>query len=237
MASAVRAMAHRRGADPAPAGGTVPVTRNPISAASGPLAPIVAPQTVAALAAGDGAQARAIRLVARLLRDGWAQARLRPRLALAAAAMVAISAVGLVAGPSTVQPGGIDAIGLTGKLVAVAGLLFLTLMGLRRVQAGSLGADRRMTVLETRSLGPKASLHLVAVGERRLVVGLTPAGMVSLAELHASELDDAAPDGVPADQADLRVQAFEPALAAEAAFEPALAAEAAVDLNPLAARA
>ena len=43
--------------------------------------------------------------------------------------------------------------------------------------------------IPARPLAPKASLHLVAIGDRRLVVGLTPSGMVSLAELDASELE------------------------------------------------
>ena len=52
----------------------------------------------------------------------------------------------------------------------------------------------RLEVLESRSLAPKASLHLVAIGDRRLVVGLTPSGMVSLAELDAAELEAEAAD-------------------------------------------
>jgi flagellar biogenesis protein FliO len=49
-----------------------------------------------------------------------------------------------------------------------------------------------MEVLESRTIAPKASLHLVAIGDRRLVVGLTPSGMVSIAELDAAELESEA---------------------------------------------
>jgi flagellar biogenesis protein FliO len=88
---------------------------------------------------------------------------------------------------------GLDPLDLIGKGVIVAALLYLTLRALRRLQAGPAPGTHRLEVLETRPLGPKASLHLVAVGERRLVVGLTPGGMVSIAELDAAEL--AAPAG------------------------------------------
>ena len=47
----------------------------------------------------------------------------------------------------------------------------------------------RMEVLESRTIAPKASLHLVAIGDRRLVIGLTPSGMVSIAELDAAEFE------------------------------------------------
>jgi hypothetical protein len=57
------------------------------------------------------------------------------------------------------------------------------------VGAGTAKRGGRLEVLESRALAPKASLHLVAIGDRRLVVGLTPSGMVSLAELDAAELD------------------------------------------------
>lgn len=82
----------------------------------------------------------------------------------------------------------LDPIGLLGKGVLVVALLYVTLRVLRHVQAGSVAGQHRLEILETRPLGPKASLSLVAVGERRIVVGLTPAGMVALAELDASEL-------------------------------------------------
>jgi flagellar biosynthetic protein FliO len=85
--------------------------------------------------------------------------------------------------------GGLNVVDLATKGIVVIVLLFITLRVLGRMQASGPKKSGRMQVLESRSLAPKASLHLVAVGERRLVVGLTPSGMVSLAELDASELE------------------------------------------------
>jgi flagellar biosynthetic protein FliO len=85
--------------------------------------------------------------------------------------------------------GALDLIDLTTKCVVVLVLLFITLRVLGRMQAVGPKRGGRLEVLETRSLAPKASLHLVAVGDKRLIVGLTPNGMVSLAELTKDELE------------------------------------------------
>jgi len=85
--------------------------------------------------------------------------------------------------------GGVDWPDLVLKGVIVLALLFITLRVLGRTSAGAPKRGGRLEVLESRALAPKASLHLVAVGDRRLVVGLTPSGMVSLAELDATELE------------------------------------------------
>lgn len=82
-------------------------------------------------------------------------------------------------------------LGAKGLIVIV--LLLITLQVLRRAQGGSRPAGARLVVLETRPLGSKATLHLVAVGDRRLVVGHTPTGLVALAELSAEELPDPLP--------------------------------------------
>jgi len=84
---------------------------------------------------------------------------------------------------------GINWLDLVPKALIVLVLLFITLRVLGKVGGGTAKRGGRMQVLESRTLAPKASLHLVAIGERRLVVGLTPSGMVSLAELDAAELD------------------------------------------------
>ena len=109
------------------------------------------------------------------------------------ASPVAASALDFLTGAA-----GIDPIDLIGKGVVVAALLYLTLRVLRRMQAGPAAGSRRLQVIETRPLGPKASLHLVAIGERRLVVGLSPGGIVALAELDAAELAELAGAGEPA---------------------------------------
>jgi flagellar biogenesis protein FliO len=87
--------------------------------------------------------------------------------------------------------GGLNLIDLVTKGALVLILLFVTLRVLGRAQGNvAKKSSSRLVVLESRSIASKASLHLVAVGGRRLVIGLTPSGMVSLAELDATELAD-----------------------------------------------
>jgi len=116
-----------------------------------------------------------------------------PAEATSAGAAAAPSAAAAAAFGSVTGATGLDPLDLIGKGVIVAALLYLTLRVLRWLQAGPALGAHQLEVLETRPLGPKASLHLVAVGERRLVVGLTPGGIVGIAELDAAEL--AAPAG------------------------------------------
>jgi len=83
---------------------------------------------------------------------------------------------------------------LGAKTLLVVALLFITLRVMRRVQGGSAAKPGELlAILETRALGPKTQLHLVAVGDRRLVIGQSPAGLVALGELDAAELPVAAP--------------------------------------------
>jgi flagellar biogenesis protein FliO len=84
---------------------------------------------------------------------------------------------------------GTNWIDLIAKGTIVLALLYITLRILGRTGAGSKKRGGRLEVLESRTLAAKASLHLIAIGDRRLVVGLTPSGMVSLAELDAAELE------------------------------------------------
>lgn len=104
------------------------------------------------------------------------------------AATAASAEVGSTWGASD-PTGGLNVVDLATKGTVVIVLLVITLRVLGRMQASAPKKSGRMKVLESRVLAPKASLHLVAVGERRLVVGLTPSGMVSLAELDAGELE------------------------------------------------
>jgi len=105
-----------------------------------------------------------------------------PAASASAAAPAATSAFGLT-------DSGINWPDLAVKGTIVLALLFITLRVLGRTGAGAPKRGGRLEVLESRPLAPKASLHLVAVGDRRLVVGLTPNGMVALAELDAAELE------------------------------------------------
>lgn len=103
-------------------------------------------------------------------------------------ALAASSTVGSVWNSGDAS-GGLNVVDLIAKGAIVLALLFVTLRVLGRVGAGAPKRGGRLEVLESRPLAPKASLHLVAIGDRRLVVGLTPSGMVSLAELDAAELE------------------------------------------------
>ena len=122
---------------------------------------------------------------------------LHPLTAAGAAAPSATAALGTASGVGSVwasgdPSGGLNWPDLVTKGVIVLALLFITLRVLGRVGGGTTKHGGRMEVLESRTIAPKASLHLVAIGERRLVVGLTPSGMVSIAELDAAELESEA---------------------------------------------
>jgi flagellar protein FliO/FliZ len=102
-------------------------------------------------------------------------------------------------GPAAALPlgaaaGSIDIVDLLFKGLLVIALLYITLRVLRRFQTGGTTAGARIRVLESRTIGPKATIHLVAIGDRQLVVGLTPGRLVTLAELSADELDAAGED-------------------------------------------
>jgi flagellar biogenesis protein FliO len=105
----------------------------------------------------------------------------------ATAGLAAATGVGSVWGID--DGGGTNWLDLIAKAVVVLALLYITLRILGRTGAGAKKRGGRLEVLESRTLAAKASLHLIAVGDRRLVVGLTPSGMVSLAELDAAELE------------------------------------------------
>lgn len=91
--------------------------------------------------------------------------------------------------PATTAPG-LDPLDLGAKIALVGLLLYLALRLLRRFVAPVAAGNGPIAVLATRPLGPKVALHLVAVGERRLLVGESPAGLVGLTELAADELSE-----------------------------------------------
>lgn len=102
-------------------------------------------------------------------------------------------------GPAAALPlgaaaGSIDIVDLLFKGLLVIALLYITLRVLRRFQTGGTTSGARIRVLESRTIGPKATIHLVAIGDRQLVVGLTPGRLVTLAELSSDELDAASED-------------------------------------------
>jgi len=94
---------------------------------------------------------------------------------------------------SALLGGSIDPIDLVVKSGLVVVLLFVTLRVLRRVQGGSTPADARIRVIESRTLAAKTQLHLVAIGDRHVLIGATPGRLVMLAELSADDIESAAP--------------------------------------------
>jgi flagellar biogenesis protein FliO len=138
-----------------------------------------------------------------------------PAAPAASAAAPAVTAPTLADDPAFQGPNLLD---LGAKTLLVVALLFVTLRVMRRVQGG--GATRPgelLAVLETRPLGPKTQLHLVAVGDRRLVIGQSPSGLVALGELDAAELPVAAPVREPWSRSDALDD--DPALATAMAHE------------------
>jgi flagellar biogenesis protein FliO len=125
-------------------------------------------------------------------------ASVAPTPAPSAAASAAATAAPSIVGTDWGGTGGIDVVDLIIKGSVVLILLFISLRVLGRMQSASPSKSGRLNVLESRQLASKASLHLVAVGDRRLVVGLTPNGMVALTELDAAELEAAEAAGAEA---------------------------------------
>jgi flagellar biogenesis protein FliO len=144
------------------------------------------------------------------------QARTAPATAVTATAAPAVAATSPAAPASAAAPasspspapallgsawggsGGIDILDLVTKGGLVLILLFITLRVLGRMQGPGPRRLGRLNVLESRTLASKASLHLIAIGDRRLIVGLTPSGMVALAEMDASELEQTQTQDSPA---------------------------------------
>jgi flagellar biogenesis protein FliO len=159
---------------------------------------IVGLALIALLAAGGIAGAAEPAPANRSALDAWSSPAPSAALAIAPAASAAVAPSAAAAttpaladDPAFQGPNLLD---LGAKTLLVVALLFVTLRVMRRVQGGSAAkAGELMAVLETRPLGPKTQLHLVAVGDRRIVIGQSPAGLVALGELDAAELPVAEP--------------------------------------------
>jgi flagellar biosynthetic protein FliO len=109
---------------------------------------------------------------------------------------------------------------LGAKTALVLALLFVTLRVMRRAQSTAPGMSTgTLSVLESRPLGPKTQLHLVAVGDRRLVIGQSPAGLVALGELDAAELPAVEPVRDPWAKRDAHDADPDPELEAQVAHE------------------
>jgi flagellar protein FliO/FliZ len=73
-------------------------------------------------------------------------------------------------------------------LAAVAAIVLRKVMPRLRTASGRPG--RSMRIVETLSLGPKRSIHLVEVGPKRFLVGDTPSGLTMLGEAPAPPRED-----------------------------------------------
>lgn len=87
---------------------------------------------------------------------------------------------------------GMDMLRFAGSLVLVLGLLGGLLWGLKRMQSGvRLGAgSRQLRVIEAVSVGPRQKIVLVRVGEREVLVGVSPAQLTALGSWSVAAVDD-----------------------------------------------
>jgi flagellar biogenesis protein FliO len=91
---------------------------------------------------------------------------------------------------------------VVGSTVAVVALLIVSLRLLKRAGLGSTprGAAH-LRLLETLPLGERRVLYIVAIGERRLIIGASPTGMSAIGEAGADEIaaDPTSHEEVPVD--------------------------------------
>ena len=85
-----------------------------------------------------------------------------------------------------------DWFGLGVRLGAVLIVILLAVMAMRwyvrRTSGGGSGNNgRRLQVLETRALGPNRSLHLIRLGNRAVLLGVTPERINQLLEINEPE--------------------------------------------------
>jgi flagellar biosynthetic protein FliO len=126
---------------------------------------------------------------------------LRLALTLLAALLLAIAAQLLLPGRALAQAGAIgtsvdgygfgDWLGLGARLVAVLITIWLAVLGMRwyvrRTTGAAGGAGRQLQVIESRSLGPNRSLHLVRLGGRAVMLGVTPERINALLTIDDAE--------------------------------------------------
>lgn len=78
------------------------------------------------------------------------------------------------------------------KLVLVIALIYAVVFLLRSMQEKQMvaGKKRKMFIEETLRLSPKQSIHLIAIGNRGLLVGSTDQAMNLIAEIELAEEQD-----------------------------------------------
>ena len=78
-----------------------------------------------------------------------------------------------------------DMLRFMGSMLLVLALLGGLLWGLKRLQAGALrpgGAARQLEIIEAVSVGPRQKIALVRVGNREVLVGVSPAQITALGQ-------------------------------------------------------
>jgi len=106
---------------------------------------------------------------------------------------------------------GADLFRMLGSLALVVALMLALLWGLRQLQSRINGQNsgRRLQIIESLSVGTRQKVALIRVGEREVLIGISPTqinGIASWPDGHlptldtpnlASALEDQAPNGVP----------------------------------------
>ena len=106
---------------------------------------------------------------------------------------------------------GADLFRMLGSLALVVALMLALLWGLRQLQSkiNSQNSGRRLQIIESLSIGTRQRVALIRVGEREVLIGISPTqinGIASWPDGHlpaldnpnlASALEDQAPNGVP----------------------------------------
>jgi flagellar protein FliO/FliZ len=77
---------------------------------------------------------------------------------------------------------GMDALRYLGSMLLVLALLGGLLWSLKRMQSGMRpgGATRQLQVIKAVSVGPRQKIALVRVGDREVLVGVSPTQMTAL---------------------------------------------------------
>lgn len=89
---------------------------------------------------------------------------------------------------------GADVFRMLGSLALVIALLVLLLWALRKLQGKMNGqnAGRRMQIVESLSVGPRQKVALIRVGEREVLIGISPNqinGIASWPDAHLPPTD------------------------------------------------
>jgi len=106
---------------------------------------------------------------------------------------------------------GADLFRMLGSLALVVALMLAMLWGLRQLQSkiNSQNSGRRLQIIESLSVGTRQKVALIRVGEREVLIGISPTQINGIAswpdgDLPASDannltsaLENQAPDGVP----------------------------------------